>query len=437
MQPIFSRQTTNFLRIALCLLCLVEISLAAQAPSRGFQDPRFVSFDDLMGSFIDDPLIPGASLAIARDGKLIFARAYGWADEANGKPVLPDSLFRIASLSKPITAAAILRLAQENKLRLDDAALKHLPPSLVAKEGGIRDNRFSQISVRQLLNHTAGFDRNKSFDPMFKSQLIQDEFQLAHLPTASDVVHYVLGTELDFSPVQKYAYSNIGYNILGRMIEHTSSMTYEAYIQSVILKPMGITNMRLGATRRSDRAPREVTYFDDRSKVVSIFSDPVSSPLVPRPYGAWHLEAMDAHGGWLASAVDLVRFAEILFSADRGPLSKGYRSLIQIRPAPPVGMNDKGELNSVYYGYGWSVREVPGKGVNLWHTGLLDGTASILVKRHDGLTWAALFNSRSGTGPKRRNLAAAIDPLLHKAAAKVKEWPTNKDLFPLYTRPQE
>ena len=425
------------IRYALSLFCIATIDLSAQAHSRGLQDLRLRSFDELMDSFIEDPLIPGAALAIANKGKLIFARAYGWANESKGKPVLPDSLFRIASLSKPITAAAILHLAQEKRLQLDDKAIDHLYSSLGAAISPLRDKRISQISIRQLLNHTAGFDRHHSFDPMFRSRMIQRELKLTTLPTAVDIIRYVLGRELDFSPGQRYAYSNIGYNILGRIIERSSSMAYEDYVQSSILRPMSITGMRLGATSRNERSPREVTYSDHRSKSRSIFEDSGSASLVSRPYGAWHLEAMDAHGGWIASAIDLVRFADLLLSKNKGPLKPSFRTQIQSRPASPVGINEEGELNQVYYGYGWSIRKIPGKGVNLWHTGLLDGSATILVKRHDGLTWAALFNSRSGTGEERQNLALAIDPFLHQAAAKVAEWPTEKDLFPLYLDSKE
>ncbi len=430
--PVLYRPITGALRIALSFCCFLNFGLAAETPQRGQADARLQSFDELMLSFVHDSHIPGAALAIAKDGRLIFARSYGWADEAAGKPVLPDSLFRIASLSKPITAAGILRLVQEKRLQLDDLAIPHLPSTLLPVADTPFDKRISKITIRHLLNHTAGFDRTQSFDPMFRAREIQDALNLPDLPAASDIIRYVLARELDFDPGSKYAYSNIGYNILGRIIEQTTTMPYESYIQSAIFEPMKISRMRLGMTNRSHRTDHEVTYSDFRPKRASVFAPSDDPPFVSRPYGAWHLEPMDAHGGWLGSAVDLVRFAEALFSNHLSPLGPESRSLIESRPAPPVATDSEGEPLNVYYGFGWSIRVQPNKGINFWHNGLLDGTASILVKRSDGLTWAALFNSRSGTGPARRNLASAIDPLLHQAAANVKEWPRQKDLFPLY-----
>jgi len=137
----------------------------------------------------------------------------------------------------------------------------------------------------------------------------------------------------------------------------------------------------------------------------------VKEKEVPWPYGGFCLEAMDAHGGWLASAIDLVRFAA---SIDTVLDAK----TLDLMVARPDGLKPE----AVYYGCGWMVRPMGKDGKrNLWHAGSLPGTSTLLVLRHDGLIWAALFNDRTRGEGK-------IDPALHRAADAVTQWPAG-DLF--------
>jgi N-acyl-D-amino-acid deacylase len=137
---------------------------------------------------------------------------------------------------------------------------------------------------------------------------------------------------------------------------------------------------------------------------------------------------MDAHGGWIASAVDLVRFATQLQSVQPpGPLSR--KSLEAMAACPPgaAGHDSDGAPKDSYYGFGWSVRPVGREGkYNLWHTGLFSGSSTLLVIRHDGLCWAVLFNT-SATADGRAP-AEKIDSLVHQAADAVGSWP-EIDLF--------
>ena len=144
---------------------------------------------------------------------------------------------------------------------------------------------------------------------------------------------------------------------------------------------------------------------------------------VPAPYGSWYLEPMDSHGAWIASATDLVRFAAAFDQRAKSPLLK-ESSIEQMfgRPAGVLGYDAERKPKVVYYGCGWSVRTLPGNpNINSWHTGSLDGTSTILVRRHDGLNWAVLFNTRNGTNNHR--LSTMIDSRVHAAANAVKVWP--------------
>src|SRR5262249_36305051 len=140
-----------------------------------------------------------------------------------------------------------------------------------------------------------------------------------------------------------------------------------------------------------------------------------ASTKVPWPYGGFHLEAMDAHGGWIASAVDLVRFASALDDPEHSRLLKpeSFATLYEL-PAPPVSRKTDGSPEAYFCGCGWFVRPVGKDGrANYWHNGSLPGTSSLLVRCHDGLDWAVCFNQRSDD---RKLPDDAIDPALHRAA---------------------
>jgi N-acyl-D-amino-acid deacylase len=202
--------------------------------------------------------------------------------------------------------------------------------------------------------------------------------------------------------------------VLGRVIEKIAGEPYEAYVKKAVLAPMGITRMKLGKSLLQDRAQGEVRYYPVGGKQARPVFESLKEESVPWPYGGFHLEAMDAHGGWLASAIDLVRFASNIEKV----LDEKTRAVMVARPP---GLPE----SPAYYACGWMVRPIGKDGKrNTWHAGSLPGTSTLLVTRHDGLVWAALFNDRSKGEGK-------IDPALHKAADAVKEWPAG-DLFEKY-----
>jgi N-acyl-D-amino-acid deacylase len=147
--------------------------------------------------------------------------------------------------------------------------------------------------------------------------------------------------------------------------------------------------MRLGRSLLSDRQPGKVRYYDYEGAppAESVFPD--ASGRVPWPYGGFHLEAMDAHGGWIASAVDLAHFVSALDGSHPSPiLEPETLDAMLSRPAAPLW-----EGRSDYYGLGWRVRPARDS-ANWWHTGSLPGTSAVLYRTSGGLAWVALFNTR-------------------------------------------
>ncbi|HZT43337.1 MAG TPA: serine hydrolase domain-containing protein [Chthonomonadaceae bacterium] len=391
----------------------------------GRYNPALDSFDRTMIDYMRKRNIPGGALAVSKDGRLVYLRGYGYADQEEKEPVQPDALFRIASISKPITAVAVLTLVQHPRIKLDlDApAFPMLPIKPFLTPGEKVDPRLNAITIRQLLHHTGGFDRGQSFDPMYRSPIdIAAAVGVRGPADPKTILRYMMGRPLDFDPGTRFAYSNFGYCVLGRVIEALTGQTYTGYVQNHVLHPMRIERMRMGKTRLTDRAPGEVHYYQPNEKLVpSIFPED-GGKLVDMCYGGFYLEAMDAHGGWLASAPNLLRFAAGLDFPRRRPLlAPETHALLSEPPAPPV----KPE-GGMYYGCGWNTRPIRNTGrFNMWHNGGLPGTNTWLIKRWDGLAWAALFNQReTGNGLSD----AEIDARLHPAADAVKDWP-DVDLF--------
>lgn len=378
------------------------------------------AFDRVIPQLMKDYGIPGGAVAVVKDGRLVYARGYGYADVEAQQLVEPDALFRIASVSKPITAAAILKLVEEGRLSLDAKAYAFRPDLTPPPGTASVDPRIYDVTVRQLLWHTGGWDRERSggFDPMFRSTAAAQTVGVPAPASAETVMRYMLGFPLDFAPGTRYAYSNFGYAILGRVIEKVSGQSYETYVRNAVLAPAGATRMRLGATVAQGRLPEEVRYYHTGS-ATSVFP---GGGAVPWPYGGFYLEAMDAHGGWVGSTVDLLRFLTAVdgFPTRTDVLSPASTTLMAARP-PTIW-----DGSSYHYGMGWAVRPSAG---NWWHAGSLPGTTTILVRTGTGLAWAAVFNARqTGADP---GFEGQVDAKLWEAVGGVTEWPAH-DLFPQF-----
>lgn len=377
--------------------------------------------DSAIEAFMLARNIPGAAVAVAKDQRLLYVRGFGWADREKRVATPANGLFRIASITKPITAVAILKLVEAGRLDLQQPVFDFIKLDPIVVKGKKSDDRLKRISIRHCLHHTGGWDRDKSGDPMFRSRAIARAAGTRPPAMQEAIIRYMLGQPLDFAPGARYAYSNFGFCLLGRVIEKVTGVDYATFVQREILGPGGIKRPRLGASLASRRARGEVKYYAPGQTGRCVFPDVDGE--VPEPYGAFCLEAMDSHGSWIASAADLVRFATVLNSG--GLLNPESRSLLFEPPVSPVGRKPDGDIADHFYGCGWDVRRIRSEKVNSWHLGSLPGSFTLLVHRWDGFCWAALFNQRS------QNSAlpdTAIDPVLHRAIDAVKQWPDH-DLF--------
>ena len=380
-------------------------------------------FDWAIPKLIKKYNIPGATMSIMKDGRLVIARGYGITDREHEVHTRPDTLFRVASVSKTITAVGIMKLVQEGKLNLDRGAFSVLN-DLAPFPGHAPDPRFAQVTVRDLLRHSGGWDSEKSGDPQFMNLDIACETGLQPPVDARVLIRYWMGKPLDHDPGKKYVYSNFGYNILGRIIEKVTGQTYEDYINSAILIPLGIRRMQIGKTLRQQRAKGEGTYyFQPGAELVdSVFP---ALGKVPEAYGGWSHPSLDAHGGWIASSVDLLRFIRgIEGSGGRAPIlpAETIREMTAFQ-----GLENQSPEK--YYALGWNISN-PGTPSEQWsHAGALTGSnAAWLVRRADGVSYALTFNSLPDD---YIGFFGDLEQLMRQEIAKFKSWP-NKDLFPKY-----
>ncbi len=327
---------------------------------------------------------PGLSVAFARDGQPLYQEAFGLIGHNAIEAMTTSNLFRIASISKTITSAAIFSLIEKGQLRGDNT---------VFGERGILGTMYGrqpygsgieQITIDHLLTHTSGGWSNQTNDAMFSH------------PTMSqaDILAWALDNQpLSSPPGQTWAYSNVGYFILGRVIEKVSGQRYSEFVQDTILNPCGITGMLIGGNTLEDRAPGEVSYYGQGQ---AAHDDPYSL----------NVARMDANGGWIATPADLVRFASHVDGFDPS------RNIL--KPETIRAMTTPCNIHPSY-ARGWGVNA---RG-NWWHEGDLAGTTSILVRTASRFCWAAIINTRRDGADGTRD---AIDGMTWEMASKVSAW---------------
>ena len=202
--------------------------------------------------------VTGSSLAIARHGRLVYAKGFGVMDKITSEPVQATSLFRIASVSKPITSAAIMVMLEKDPALLTSKVFGQ--NGILGTEYGTQpySDYVEQITVEKLLTHAAGMTmRNNGNDPMYNAEHLADDH--------AKLIGWVLDSGTIVQPGTEFAYSNFGYTVLGRIIEKLSGQSYESYVKEKILKPIGATGMKIGSGKWSEKSLYEVTYYDDNN----------------------------------------------------------------------------------------------------------------------------------------------------------------------------
>jgi CubicO group peptidase (beta-lactamase class C family) len=307
--------------------------------------------------------VPALSVALSANGHFVYDHAGGMADPEHSTQAQQNSLFRIADLSKPITAVTIFSLIEAGKLSLTDK---------VFGSAGILGTKFGKapykayvtdIAVDHLLTHTAGGWPADDSDPM----LHDNGWDQAKLISST-----IENVPLTNQPGTRWAYSNFGYCMLGRVIEQVTGQPYETYVQANILTPCEITGMQIAHNNERLRATDEVIYIGQYSE---------------NPYKI-NLSRMDSSDGWIASSTQLIQFLDHVGGAPGIPaLLKPETIQVMTTPAPAYPQGN------ARYARGWMVGD-NGAG-SWWHSGSLPGSTALMIRNPDGSCSAALCNTRT------------------------------------------
>jgi CubicO group peptidase (beta-lactamase class C family) len=387
-----------------------NIPLSHKISNASSTDSNLFVIDSTIVAFIEQFKIVGASVAIAKDGRLVYSKGFGLSDKDMADPVIPKNLFRIASVSKLITAIAIMKLVENEKLSVDQ---KIFGPDGILNDSVYRnyqDPRYEEITIKQLLDHTGGWNGRKE-DPVFNPLYVAHVMDIEPPAEIATIIEYALNKPLDFYPGSKYCYSNLGYCVLGEVIEKVTGSDYEDYVQFAILHPLGIYDMHIGKSFYDERYPNEVRYYDqDEEAYVRSYDG--SGDLVPVEYGGNDIELLAAAGGWIASAPEL---AKLMIAVDDFESRPDILSKNTIDFMTQTSKDTKKLI-------GW--RGSDGYGT-WWRTGTFTGTTALIMRHKNEVNWVVLLNT---TTDKRKRIHNELSRVMFKSLHKVKKWP-EYDLF--------
>ncbi len=385
----------------------------------GPEVPEMTSLDDAVEAFMAKWSVPGGAFAVTYQGRLVYARGFGYADVENQIPVEPTSTFRIASVSKSITGIAVAKLIDDGVLTKADKVFGPGGILTGARYDSLFDARIADITVGDLLHHTSGFATLSSGrDPVFADLEAETamNFGLPHSP--EDKIEYYLKTQtMNRNPGVSYLYSNLGYLVLGRVIEAVTGMSYAAYCDTALFAPLGISTIKIGYSLPENRLPHEVKYYEyaGAATTTSVYG---TGEQVPWTYGGMNVETFDAHGGWTASVIDLVK---LLGAAD------GFTTAADILSSSAVATMSTALPYSSGYAMGFAVNGAN----NWWHTGSIPGASAEWVRASGGYNFALLFNYRPANHLNNQ-FNGEMDGLFWGALSGFTGWPSH-DLYSTFT----
>ena len=362
--------------------------------------PELHAMDSIMQRYLKRWEIHGAQLAISRHDSLLYARGFGYADKDRKIPMEPSYIMRMASVSKLVTATGIMKLRDMGKIRLSD---KVFGPKGILNDtfyvNSIRDKRYFDITVEQLLRHKAGFT-NYAGDAIFSTRYIMQQNHLTTPPDHRTLLRIVLRRHLGYTPGAAQRYCNIGYTLLSLIIEKRTGMSYNDFMQRYVLNPAGCYDFHIAGNYLKDRRPNETVYYMHSSSVpVPEFNN--SGRMVVRCYGENDITTALGAGAWVASAAELCR---LVASID------GDRIVPDVISPQAVKLMTQ-EMPDHQFSLGWNFtpRNRP------WiRTGSLVGTSALVLRYPDGECWVFITNTSTWKGHKFSQDTMALFEKLRK-----------------------
>lgn len=361
--------------------------------------------------------IKGMTVAVVKNERLVYTQGFGLGDAEAMKPVNPGDLFRVASVSKLVTAVGIMQLEKEGKLHLES---KVFGPQGIIKDtilNHVKDPRLYTITVRNLLAHAGGWSvryGDAAFISLDIARIVGDSAPA----TMQTYYKFISSRKLHFTPGTQSSYSNMGYMFLGEVIAWASGEPYEKYIQEHVLIPNRIYDMHIGASMLSGRRINEVKYYDQaESGLVPHYNG--SGEMVPKPYGGNPIELLGPAGGWIASSLELSKLVTLIDGHNIVGDIFTNRQIAQMT----IDEDERGPL-------GWKTIYKNG---DWWRTGSMAGTSAAVRRQANGISWVVICNSSCWKGAF---FTLEINRFMQEIQKKVKEWP-NQDLFTYRPQPND
>lgn len=328
--------------------------------------------------------INGAQIAVTRNDSLLYVKGFGWADMEKKQEMQPSNIMRLASVSKLLTAVGVMKLAEVGTLKLSDHVFG--PKGILndtAFTNAIKDQRYLDITVEQLLRHKAGFTTGAG-DPMFSTRYIMMQNRLITPPDNNTLMKILLKRRLGFTPGTAKRYSNVGYTLLSMIIEKKTRMSYEDYMRKFVFEPAGCYDFHIAGSYEKDRRRNEVKYYMHKG------SEPVyeynnSGRMVEKCYGENDIPNLKGAGAWCASAADLSR---LVASIDLLP---GVKDILSKKSVEFMTR----EMPDHDFSIGWNFCP---KGRPWIRTGSLSGTSALVLRYPDGECWILITNTSTWKG---------------------------------------
>ena len=345
------------MRLVSCCVLVAVFAGTLACRSASSQDPAraetVARLDSLARAFVADRGAPGLSIFVLRGTDTLLLGGYGYANLEDSVPATPRSVFRIGSLTKQFTAAAVMQLVEEGRIALDDTIQRFLPSY---------QTHGHHVAIRHLLTHTSGIPSYTSLDDHDVNRAMPADSLLA-----------VFSKEpFDFAPGEEYRYSNSGYFLLGLILEQVTEQPYDHIVETRLAAPLRLTDTRYGFVEPI--IPRRVAgYEPDGDGFANAEYNAMTQPF--------------AAGGLCSTVLDLVTWTRALFAGD------------VVQPATLDAMTTPARLNdgsAIRYGYGLVIGDLEGHR-RVWHGGSINGfTAALDHFPDDDLTVAILVNSPGG-----------------------------------------
>jgi len=355
----------NSIRRFLFLLLVLAVPAQAQEWDATINTAR-----SMLETALEEDQWPGVSIAVAVDGDIVWAEGLGWADIEEEEPITTTSLFRVGSVSKPYTAAAVARLMMAGALD-PDAPIQTYVPTFPEKQW--------TISTRQVGGHVAGIRHYRG----------NENSSDVYYPTVLDGLEIFQDSDLLFEPETQYSYSSYGWNLVSAVVEGASGEPFLDYMQEHVFDPFGMTHSM--ADMATEDIEGRVSFY-----VSAVFTGaPVPAPYVDNSY-KW------AGGGFLSTPTDMIRFAWA--HMDDTYLDEATTDFL----FTPMTLSDG---SSTGYGFGWRTDEDDQNRVTLGHTGgSVGGTTLLTMHPETGTVVAMAINlSRADLNVGRRIMQLFLD----------------------------